>query len=455
MFSTDSEIPQEIEFLSGFLLDQLPTLPRSLQRSLLNQLFTRYLPNHWYPHQSERGSGFRAISYDPTRQDGYLDPVLRLIASEANITPKELKKSLVLNIGWTIWCDPGCVSIRYQSGGGELRELWGSLPQHLAPVGGSSPHALSTTCSPSQLSPCKSRAIPILAPSTATRLAGVTGLAVTPPTPLPEQRANEFDDELDDADLTLHMNRPFTLRPSHSRQASKHSRGDLTELYSSAGTSLSPTDSNEDPFLRPDSRTSSASSSSGSNHSAFSAVSISTTSTVPPTARHVSKPSISGAQPISHPPQMFVRHHSTSSLPYNLPAAKVSHFQAHPYVFPGHSAPGFITQPMISRSSSPAGGRRLRERHYSSASISSVTSNGSTTRHGGLVLKEGPGTVTEHSGGKVGVMGGGVLLGLPKTEGSNNSDKTKSNSSGSNRRGGRRGRASQHQFSLSGLSHFQ
>lgn len=430
-------IPQELQFLSGFILDQLPTLPRSLQPDILDVLVTRYLAQHWYPDQSERGSGFRAISFDPARQDGYVDPVLRHIASAAKITIKDLKKALFNKNGWTVWCDPGCVSIRYQTGGGEIRELWGRLPQHLAsPV--ISPRGPTSPTPVSQSSPSKSRAIPILAPSTAARLAGVSGLSVIPPTPLPAGQRTTLScnvDETDDADLALYMNRPFSLRPSHSRQPSKQ---------------MNSTDAAEDPFSRPDSRTSSASSSSGSDQSAFSAVSLSTTSTVHSSATHTRKNS---ASVTTQAPQMFARHHSTGSLPIGYPAAKIPAFHSHAYAFPGQVPGAYVAQPMISRSSSPAPGvksRRLRERHYSSASVSSMNScSSATTRHGGLVLKEGPGTVTEHSGGKVGVMGGGVLLGLPKTEGAN-ADKPKN--AQNNRRGGRRGRTNQNQYSISGFS---
>ncbi|KAH9810408.1 hypothetical protein DFH28DRAFT_497893 [Melampsora americana] len=447
-------IPEELQFLSGFILDHLPTLPRSLQPAVLDVLVTRYLAHHWYPDQSERGSGFRAISFDPARQDGYLDPVLRLIASAAKISIKEIRKALSSKNGWTVWCDPGCVSIRYQGCGGELRELWGRLPQHLtSPVG--SPRGPTSPTSLSQTSPSKSRAIPILAPSTAARLAGISGLSVIPPTPLPAGQRTTLSgavDEGDDADLALYMNRPFSLRPSHSRQASKQMDSSIDALAApNAKLTLNMTE--DDPFLRPDSRTSSASSSSGSDHSAFSAVSLSTTSTVHSSATHTRKNSASVTAPASQAPQMFARHHSTSSLPIGYPAAKIPTFHSHAYAFPGHVPGGFVSQPMISRSSSPAPGvkpRRLRERHYSSASVSSMNSCSSgTTRHGGLVLKEGPGTVTEHSGGKVGVMGGGVLLGLPKTEGAN-SDKPKNTQH--SRRGGRRGRGNQNQFSISGFS---
>lgn len=447
-------IPQELQFLSGFILEQLPTLPRSLQPAVLDVLVTRYHPHHWYPEQSERGSGYRAISFDPARQDGYFDPVLRLIASAAKITIKELKKALSHKNGWTVWCDPGCVSIRYQGGGGELRELWGRLPQHLASPA-ASPRGPTSPTSISQSSPSKSRAIPILAPSTATRLAGISGLSVIPPTPLAvAQRTNSSCavDETDDADLALYMNRPFSLRPSHSRQASKQLTL-LNDVLAAPNAKLNINLADEDPFLRPDSRTSSASSSSGSDQSAFSAVSLSTTSTAHSSATHTRKNSANLTAQAAQAPQMFARHHSTGSLPIGYPAAKIPTFHSHAYAFPGQVPGGFNPQPMISRSSSPAPGvksRRLRERHYSSASVSSMNScSSATTRHGGLVLKEGPGTVTEHSGGKVGVMGGGVLLGLPKTEGAN-SDKPKN--AQHSRRGGRRGRANQNQFSISGFS---
>ncbi|KAI9606288.1 hypothetical protein KEM48_001999 [Puccinia striiformis f. sp. tritici PST-130] len=83
------------------------------------------------------------------------------------------------------------------------------------------------------------------------------------------------------------------------------------------------------------------------------------------------------------------------------------------------------------RTTSPAYSAQ-RRRHASSASVSSVSGG-----RGLLVLKEGPGTVTEHSGGKVGVMGGGVLLGLPKDKEAGSGS---ANNSGNRRASARRTR---------------
>lgn len=378
--------PLEIQALSKYLSNSLldSNLHAQVYPAFTQKLHSRYLPHHWYPLEPERGSGFRAVSFDPARQDGYLDPVLCILAQLLFISPRDFRRIILKKLGdshssgWTIWCDPGCVSIRLVASGGELRELWGNLPSHLshnkAGNSFSPPLALSQRPSPVQSpSSNKSRAIPILVPASGTRL------SVTPATPhgdhtavMPSHRCDpREEEELNDvqAMLTNHL----------------QARLQLASYCSSLDD-------------RPASRASCASSSSdGSDNSGFSSSSSSTATSVAPPGIHMTKKLSSMHHQGTIAPQLparFIRHQSSSSFSFTtMHNLSLNSLTSYP--------------PPVCRTASPHANQR--HRHVPSSSISSTGSG-----RGLLVLKGGPGTVTEHSGGKVGVMGGGVLLGLPK-----------------------------------------
>lgn len=395
--SSSSSPPPEMVYLAHYLIQLvLPSskaLNQELGLELTRLIIHRFIPNHWFPSQPERGSGYRAICFDLNRHDPYLDPILSILSRLLGFSHRQFRKMIKSNphlgqSSFTIWCDPGCVSLKASGSNGiEVKELWGSLPSHLihllrpspqTPSSSShstripiqSPQPPSTITRPSSPlttpSPHKSlsRAIPILAPSSALRLAGLNSLALIPPTP-------------------IHPNRPpFSGRCSPIESTTTPSV--VTE---------------EDPFLRPSSRTSSTSSSSdGSDRSAFSISSSSTATSISPRLP-LCQLAVLGKPMIEQP--SYLRHQATHSVPF------MNHHPHHRPATPTHYPTSNRTLPTTLISSS--GNLVKRKTHGTSASISSMSG-----RRGMLVLKEGPGTVTEHSGGKVGVMGGGVLLGLPK-----------------------------------------
>jgi len=410
--------PAEIQFVANYLTQFLltPEQQSVVCPAFIDKLNARFFPHHWYPLEPERGSGYRAVSFDPARQDGYLDPVLSMLAHLLGTSNRELRRNILKNFGvaqasgWTLWTDPGCVSLRVQASGGELQELWGNLPAHLSHprVGNysSSPNAAAASRpSPghSSPSPSKSRAIPILAPAAATRL------AVTPPTPNDSSNPRVGSDRFD-----------------HDDECRQEMLADALQVQYKMFDS-----SAEDPYFRPSSRTSSASSSSeGSDQSGFSSSSSSTATSIAPLGFHVRKKlsinQLRQPSSLAHQlPSGYIRHHSTNSVPY------VSMSNA---LLPASLTPMTAVQPQqLRRAASPAYSGQ-RRRHVASASVSSVSGG-----RGLLVLKEGPGTVTEHSGGKVGVMGGGVLLGLPKDKDSG-AVVNNNNNVGNRRAGARRTR---------------
>ncbi|EFP88335.1 uncharacterized protein PGTG_14419 [Puccinia graminis f. sp. tritici CRL 75-36-700-3] len=350
--------PVEIQFVANYLTHFLLTPD---QQSIVCPVFTeklhaRFVPRHWFPLEPERGSGYRAVSFDPSRQDGYLDPVLCMLAHLLGTSNRELRRNILKNFGvaqasgWTLWTDPGCVSLRIQASGGELKELWGNLPTHLSQprLGVPSPPTIPSAprLSPGD-SPSKSRAIPILAP------AGVTRLAVTPPTPFGQSKSRSRSEGSDKK----------TIQARHQEMLVENFQAQLKlSSYSSRRASIQ------------------------SGISFFQA-------------------SSQGHRPLAPLGMMVKKKMSTNQLPQSS--------NSMPYVSTNHMPASLTAMSAIQhqpprRAASPAYASQ-RRRHVPSASVSSVSGG-----RGLLVLKEGPGTVTEHSGGKVGVMGGGVLLGLPK-----------------------------------------
>ncbi|GAA5975914.1 hypothetical protein JCM5350_000777 [Sporobolomyces pararoseus] len=131
---------QELSAVSTFLASYLPsTASTSFPSHLEQSLATRYA-RHWFPEDPQRGSAYRAL----LRTAVSLDHDVLSAARQAGLTEKEVKQSLIgkehkLTLGerWTIWVDPGCVSLRIDRGDGgaprdgQFIEIYGKLPEGL------------------------------------------------------------------------------------------------------------------------------------------------------------------------------------------------------------------------------------------------------------------------------------------------------------------------------------
>ncbi|GAA5924111.1 uncharacterized protein JCM15063_005548 [Sporobolomyces koalae] len=131
---------QELSAVSTFLASYLPStastaFPAHLERSLA----TRYA-RHWHPDDPQRGSAYRAL----LRTSVSLDRDVAFAASQAGLSEKECHDALIgrdhrVSLGerWTIWVDPGCVSLRIDRGDGgaprdgQFIEIYGKLPESL------------------------------------------------------------------------------------------------------------------------------------------------------------------------------------------------------------------------------------------------------------------------------------------------------------------------------------
>ncbi|KAK4702206.1 hypothetical protein P7C70_g4015, partial [Phenoliferia sp. Uapishka_3] len=103
-------------------------------------------------------------------------------------------------------------------------------------------------------------------------------------------------------------------------------------------------------------------------------------------------------------PALHQRSHSSTFCPTASP------FGAPPPSPSGRSLPSSPTKP---RRRGTRGGGSSAAHHASTSSISSISSSTSSSTSTSRTREQAmAGTLTEHSGGKVGVLGGGVLLGL-------------------------------------------
>ncbi|GAA5973281.1 hypothetical protein JCM21900_006296 [Sporobolomyces salmonicolor] len=130
---------QELAAASSFLASYLPSHASTFPSRLEAKLAIRYA-THWHPSDPERGSAYRAL----VRVSSALDSSIVAAAAEAGLKKADLEvallgkeQSVTLGARWTLWVDPGCVSLRIDRGdGGAARdgqfiEIWGKLPESL------------------------------------------------------------------------------------------------------------------------------------------------------------------------------------------------------------------------------------------------------------------------------------------------------------------------------------
>ena len=293
---------------------------------LTDLLADRY-QDHWHPNDPERGSAYRAIVRSGSGA-ARIDPIVLAAADEpADETAAALARGG--GVRWTVWVDPGCVSIRVGDSldWASVTVIWGALP---APAAVSRPLAVAGTAQ-APLSPSKrSRAIQIVDPS-ARR---VSQPALAPPTPAAAR--GPF------IGTVVIPPTPCAVAPDAGPMPSP--------------TRASPPMAHEDPFLRPSSRAESTSSADSIESRATSIFSHSAKSSASSEADVFARP----AMPV--PKRPVARHQHTSSTASNGSVGSI-----------GSS---------ISRPSSAAG-----------------------SHTGDKVI--------DYSGGRVGVLGGNVMLGLP------------------------------------------
>ncbi|GAA6011425.1 hypothetical protein JCM11491_002779 [Sporobolomyces phaffii] len=211
---------QELSAVSSFLASYLPATASTAFPSKLEQsLATRYA-RHWHPEDPQRGSAYRAL----LRTSVAIDHDVLAAARHAGLTEREVNDSLLgrehrilLGERWTIWVDPGCVSLRIDRGDGgaprdgQFIEIYGKLPdglrtqavsltsiaQHqslnvtptslLLPLPATTPAAASADAEQELSSPAKrSKAIQILPPPGGRgALQAMTNAALSPESPVP------------------------------------------------------------------------------------------------------------------------------------------------------------------------------------------------------------------------------------------------------------------------------
>lgn len=505
---------QEVEAACTFLSSFLPptTTPTTFTLSLANALQLKYAA-HWHPQDPERGSAYRALVRSPTS----LDATILAAALQSGFTTLEIERALASGDGkiwlgdrWTLWVDPGCVSLRVERGDGSVArdsqfiEIWGKLPESLRshavplasfasasvnistptldhlglPSAASTPPAVQDS---NLLSPTKrsSKAIQILPPparpassssssslaaaalrptsplgkATAPPIALLASPLIIPPTPMrpvPSADADVFSPSPASASsLNLPPRSPSPLAKSYGgltpsptgfplfpRRSS--SRG---SSFSSQRSSSNHSDSSDGEGSASDGVFSSTESLSSSVTSAgtsglwkpqhegtimdgefkYPALPIRPTSangggaplspySFPHQRSHSSASNHQLGVPLPmSPSKMMALAHGARSLP-NSPTkprrrgtrggsgqGSQSYAAAH-----GHPIP-------VPRAEGGGGGHEAGSSISSMTSITSAASSCSTSRTREQALA---GTLTEHSGGKVGVLGGGVLLGL-------------------------------------------
>ncbi|CAD6585791.1 MAG: BTG, member 2 [Cyphobasidiales sp. Tagirdzhanova-0007] len=450
-------ISPEVQAAVAYLSFHLGSTSPSFSNALASLLSIRYAA-HWHPDDPERGSAYRAL----TQCGPFIDVLLQRAISDAAllITVPEAADALAKSMQsdrWTLWVDPGCVSVRLHegaqitsdatigsknSGTGGIKEIWGKLPasyttsprderdrdaalmltRHKTPFAGD-PNAtamsefaelVNTALSPTK----RSKAIAIVRPgSVSADKAELMQLkrASTPPPPLPplaftlEESTSPYVPSFINLTTT-------TISQSHSNCTTP------TPLASSPLATGGSTDSNcADPFARPSSRSSTTSVGSNTSGSIFSHSSCESysSSVASCTTMASSAASLASATP-------FI----PKATPHEMDQAAL-------FSFPGGLG-SLAVQSISSAPSSPSKHRRAPRHHghghtlstSSAVSTSSFTSGQGATHTRGrssqfnIRVNPASGQVQDYSNGKVGVLGGGVLLGLA---GSSNS---KSNNTG-------------------------
>ncbi|GAA6064063.1 hypothetical protein JCM10212_007037 [Sporobolomyces blumeae] len=130
---------KELSAVSSFLAAYLPPTAADFPERLESNLATRYAL-HWHPDDPQRGSAYRAL----LRTSSVIDRDIAQAAHDAGISPDELAQALLgkdckvtLGERWTLWVDPGCVSLRIDRGDGgaprdgQFIEIYGKLPASL------------------------------------------------------------------------------------------------------------------------------------------------------------------------------------------------------------------------------------------------------------------------------------------------------------------------------------
>ncbi|GAA5846574.1 hypothetical protein JCM9279_006748 [Rhodotorula babjevae] len=129
----------ELDAASAFLASYLRQGSGTFSAKLAAVLAARY-DGHWHSSDPERGSAYRALIRTPAS----LDASLVVAAADAGISVDELERALAagdhkvtLGSRWTLWVDPGCVSLRVERGeggvgrDGQFIEIYGKLPEAL------------------------------------------------------------------------------------------------------------------------------------------------------------------------------------------------------------------------------------------------------------------------------------------------------------------------------------
>ncbi|GAA6015637.1 hypothetical protein JCM10207_008155 [Rhodosporidiobolus poonsookiae] len=196
----------ELDAAAAFLASYLPTTAQpTFSRTLSHSLAARYA-HHWHSADPERGSAFRALVRTPAA----VDTAIEHAAHRAGLSDEQLGDALAgrdhsVSLGdrWTLWVDPGCVSLRVDRGegaagwDGQFIEIYGKLPDslrsHAIPLSAveAASSNIASTSSTSDLavpsSPVKrSRAIQIVAPPGGRNaLQAMTNAALHPDSPAP------------------------------------------------------------------------------------------------------------------------------------------------------------------------------------------------------------------------------------------------------------------------------
>eukprot|EP00035_Acanthoeca_spectabilis_P009727 m.171640 g.171640 ORF g.171640 m.171640 type:complete len:175 (-) comp14818_c0_seq3:2071-2595(-) len=98
------EILSAVTFLCHTMKElpsNFPEIPTTLEQLMLDRW-----TGHWHPDEPERGSAYRCISVS----GGRLDPLLRAACDKAGVDADSL--CAVLPQDFTLWTDPGSVSVR-------------------------------------------------------------------------------------------------------------------------------------------------------------------------------------------------------------------------------------------------------------------------------------------------------------------------------------------------------
>lgn len=119
------EVAMVVKFISQSMIkDRLPTdVVGRLCEKLTRLLYIKYT-NHWHPRNPLAGNGYRAIACSAGKLDMLLSKALRHTGVSLQTAGKILPQD------FTIWCDPGDVSVRL----GEEGSVWSLKFESAAPT---------------------------------------------------------------------------------------------------------------------------------------------------------------------------------------------------------------------------------------------------------------------------------------------------------------------------------